>query len=116
MAIPTRSDLDAPGPRAAARASKDSGQARHLLALAAVYDGATPPSLPGQVLIMGCLGSSRSTWVSARCAPRGHVEHRVKAGEQACHRRLLVGIEHFGIERVDNHRHVGLEQQQAPVG
>jgi transposase len=41
MAIPLRGDFDAPALRAAARRSKDSGQARRLLALAAVYDGAT---------------------------------------------------------------------------
>jgi transposase len=41
MAIPLRGDFDAPGLRAAARKSEDSGQARRLLALAAVYDGAT---------------------------------------------------------------------------
>ena len=41
MAIALRGDFDAPGLRAAARKSKDSGQARRLLALAAVYDGAT---------------------------------------------------------------------------
>jgi hypothetical protein len=40
MAIPLRDDFDAPGLRAAARKSEDSGQARRLLALAAVYDGA----------------------------------------------------------------------------
>ena len=41
MAIPLRGDFAAPGLRAAARKSKESGQARRLLALAAVYDGAT---------------------------------------------------------------------------
>ena len=41
MAIALRGDFDAPGLLAAARKSKDSGQARRLLALAAVYDGAT---------------------------------------------------------------------------
>jgi transposase len=41
MAIALRGDFGAPGLRAAARKSKDSGQARRLLALAAVYDGAT---------------------------------------------------------------------------
>ena len=41
MAISLRGDFDALGLRAAARRSKDSGQARRLLALAAVYDGAT---------------------------------------------------------------------------
>ena len=41
MAIPLRGDFDALKLRAAARESKDSGQARRLLALAAVYDGAT---------------------------------------------------------------------------
>ena len=41
MAIPLRGDFDAAELRAAARKSEDSGQARRLLALAAVYDGAT---------------------------------------------------------------------------
>ena len=41
MSIPLRSDFDAPHLRAAARQSKDAGQARRLLALAAVYDGST---------------------------------------------------------------------------
>ena len=40
MAIPLRGDFDASELRAAARRSKDAGQARRLLALAAVYDGA----------------------------------------------------------------------------
>jgi transposase len=41
MPIALRGDFDAPGLRAAARKSKDAPQARRLLALAAVYDGAT---------------------------------------------------------------------------
>jgi transposase len=41
MPIPLRSDFDAPSLRAVARGSKDAGQARRLLAVAAVYDGAT---------------------------------------------------------------------------
>jgi transposase len=41
MAIALRDDFDAPGLRVAARKTKDAGQARRLLALAAVYDGAT---------------------------------------------------------------------------
>ena len=39
MAIPLRSDFDAPRVRMAARHSKDAGQVRRLLALAAIYDG-----------------------------------------------------------------------------
>ena len=39
--LPLRSDYDAAGLRAAARRSKDGTQARRLLALAAVYDGAS---------------------------------------------------------------------------
>ncbi len=39
--LPLRPDYDAPALRAAARRSKDAGQARRLLALAAVYDGAS---------------------------------------------------------------------------
>ncbi len=41
MAIPLRTDFDAVMARAAARKSKDGGQARRLLALAAIYDGAS---------------------------------------------------------------------------
>jgi putative transposase len=41
MAIPLRGDFDASDLRAAARKTKDAAQARRLLALAAVYDGAS---------------------------------------------------------------------------
>jgi transposase len=41
MAIPLRGDFAAAGLRAAARRTKDAAQACRLLALAAVYDGAT---------------------------------------------------------------------------
>jgi transposase len=41
MAIPLRGDFDAAALRAAARRTKDAAQARRLLALAAIYDGAT---------------------------------------------------------------------------
>ena len=41
MPIPLRPDFDAARLRAAARRTKNAGQARHLLALAAIYDGAT---------------------------------------------------------------------------
>ena len=41
MAIPLRTDFDARMMRAAARRSKDGPQARRLLALAAIYDGAS---------------------------------------------------------------------------
>lgn len=41
MPIPLRTDLDALRLRAGARQSKDVGQARRLLALAAIYDGAS---------------------------------------------------------------------------
>jgi transposase len=41
MPIALRGDSKASGLRAAARKAKDAGQARRLLALAAVYDGAT---------------------------------------------------------------------------
>jgi putative transposase len=39
--IPLRQDFDAPQLRGLARRSKDGPQARRLLALAAIYDGAT---------------------------------------------------------------------------
>jgi len=41
MPVPLRADFDARMTRAAARRSKDGPQARRLLALAAIYDGAT---------------------------------------------------------------------------
>jgi len=41
MPIPLRADFDARMTRVAAKRSKDAPQARRLLALAAVYDGAT---------------------------------------------------------------------------
>jgi len=41
MPIPFREEFDAAGLRAAARDSKDAGQTRRLLALAAIRDGAT---------------------------------------------------------------------------
>ena len=41
MPIALRADIDAADLRAAARDSKDAGQTRRLLALAAIYDGAT---------------------------------------------------------------------------
>jgi transposase len=41
MAIPLRLDFDAPGLRAIAKQTKAAGQARRLLALAAIYDGAS---------------------------------------------------------------------------
>ena len=41
MAIPLRSDFDASALRSWARKTKDGPQARRLLALAAIYDGAT---------------------------------------------------------------------------
>ena len=41
MPIPLREDFDAAALRAMAKRSKDGGQTRRLLALAAIYDGAT---------------------------------------------------------------------------
>ena len=41
MPIPLRADFDAPDLRTAARKTKDATQARRLLALAAIYDGAS---------------------------------------------------------------------------
>jgi transposase len=41
MPIPLRTDFDARMARAAARRSKDGPQARRLLALAAIYEGAS---------------------------------------------------------------------------
>jgi hypothetical protein len=41
MPIPLRADIDAAGVRVAARRAKDGAQARRLLALAAIADGAS---------------------------------------------------------------------------
>jgi transposase len=41
MPVPLRADFDAKMTRVAAKRSKNAGQARRLLALAAIYDGAT---------------------------------------------------------------------------
>src|SRR5215217_7561189 len=41
MLVPLRTDFDADGLRAMARKTKDGPQARRLLALAAIYDGAS---------------------------------------------------------------------------
>ena len=41
MPVPLRTDFDADARRAIARTTKDGPQARRLLALAAIYDGAT---------------------------------------------------------------------------
>jgi transposase len=41
MPVPLRTDFDAKALRAIARTTKDGPQARRLLALAAIYDGAT---------------------------------------------------------------------------
>src|SRR3954451_7368257 len=41
MPVPLRTDFDAQALRAIARTTKDGPQARRLLALAAIYDGAT---------------------------------------------------------------------------
>ena len=41
MPVPLRTDFDAHALRAIARTTKDGPQARRLLALAAIYDGAT---------------------------------------------------------------------------
>ena len=46
MPIPLRTDFDATQLRALARQSKHAGQARRLLALAAVYAGATRAEAP----------------------------------------------------------------------
>ena len=47
MPIPLRFDYDAAGVRLAARESKDANQVRRLLALAAIYDGATRAAAAG---------------------------------------------------------------------
>jgi transposase len=41
MPVPLRTDFDADGLRSVARKTKDGPQARRLLALAAIYDGAS---------------------------------------------------------------------------
>ena len=51
MPIPFRPDFDAAGTRAAARRSKDGGQARRLRALAAIDEGASRT----EVARIGCV-------------------------------------------------------------
>jgi len=51
-AVGLRGDFDAGALRAAARRSKDGPQARRLLALAAIYDGATRT----EAAQIGCVG------------------------------------------------------------
>lgn len=46
MPVSFRSDFDPPAVRAAAKRSKDGPQTRRLLALAAIYDGATRTQAP----------------------------------------------------------------------
>ena len=61
MPIALRSDYDAGKLRAAARRSLDAGQTRRLLALAAVYDGATrseAAAIGGVTLQIGGTGFS----------------------------------------------------------
>ena len=47
MPIPLRADYDAARLREAARARKDAGQTRRLLALATIYDGASRSEAAG---------------------------------------------------------------------
>lgn len=56
--LPLRADFNAPTARSAARRSKDGPQARRLLALAAIYDGATRTEA-SQDRRSGCANCSR---------------------------------------------------------
>ena len=65
MAILLRGDFDASRLRGLAKKAKDGPQARRLLALAAIYDGATrteAAKIGGvglQIIRIGCCGSTR---------------------------------------------------------
>ena len=54
MPIALRADFAAGGLRAAARQTKDAAQARRLLALAAIYDGASRTVVQPLVETVGC--------------------------------------------------------------
>ena len=75
MPIPLRADFDAARLRGVARVSKDAGQTRRLLALAAIYDGASRSEAAG---IGGVTRQIVRDWVVKLNAhgPDGMVDHK----------------------------------------
>jgi transposase len=70
--IPLRQDFDAPQLRGVAKKTKDGPQARRLLALAAIYDGATRT----EAAKIGVVGlQSIRDWVNAR-GPDGLLDRK----------------------------------------
>jgi len=119
MPIPLRADFDASRLRAAARESKDAGQTRRLLTLAAIYDGATRTEAAE---IGGVTLQIIRDWVlrlNAR-GPEGLIDrkaHGAKPRLNASHRAALVaavddrpipavhGVVRWRIEQSDCRRH-----------
>ena len=94
MSIPLRADFDATHLRAAVRQSKDAGQVRRLLALAAVYDGSTRTEA---AKIGGVTLQIVRDWVlkfNAR-GPEGLIDHK-PPGQPShlddTHRAALIGV------------------------
>ena len=94
MPISLRSDFDATHLRAAARQSEDAGQARRLLALAAVYDGSTRTEA---AKIGGVMLQNVRDWVQKFNArgPEGLID-RKPLGQPSrlddTHRAALIGM------------------------
>ena len=75
VAIPLRQDFDAPQLRGLAKRTKDGPQARRLLALAAIYDGATRTEAAkiGGVGLQAYCSATEEEWRIERRRPsRGH--------------------------------------------
>jgi transposase len=94
MPIPLREDFDASLVRAAAKQSKDGSQTRRLLALAAVYDGA---SRMEAARIGGVTVQIVRDWVEKFNAhgPSGLLDRKAPGRTsilKACHREALVEI------------------------
>ena len=80
MPIPLRSDFDAAQLRGVARRTKDAPQARRLLALAAIYDGATRTQAAA---IGGVTLQIVRDWVMKFNAPRARWSHRPQGARAA---------------------------------
>src|SRR3954462_11525956 len=112
MPVPLRTDFDAAALRAMARTTKDGPQARRLLALAAIYDGATRteaarigggpgediPGLGGEVQRPWARGldqpqAARSALETHRCASRGPAGHRRARAHSGHPRRGALAVD-----------------------
>lgn len=92
--LPLRADFDAKKTRAVARRSKDGPQARRLLALAAIYDGATRSEAAA---IGGVTVQIVRDWVEKfnKHGPDGLIDRQAPGKPSRLndeHRRALVGI------------------------